>query len=1119
MNQNSIEIPETVSSLESIFQRHEIRLVEESRDDWNQCYSTPPEEQFDKIVELFENLKQKADENNAECQRDLGFCYEQGISDKWCKARRRIVEIDILRQQLSNESHKYNELQEQLHKLWNQSPRGSELMIQAHINRKALEEQLIKIKDSLLGNELLAEVKKAKQLFWSFTSEPEQAFYWYDKAVQNGDKNACLDLGFCYLRGFGVAPDQQKAIALFKEAAEAKNSIAIRILGDCYAEGVVFNKDIPKAHEYWSTANAYKGLGLTSFYFVLQRLLSPFRDEKQQLEIDTKKQAYQANLDLDFEQLMLFYLKKGCFPENALYQRQEWWDGQIKQKNIVMKSVDEVDGKLVKYLCTYYLKDTQDISILLKRYAASACYEGIPADSRNDTQGIEKNPNKALEIWLGLAENNDPWAYCRLGCHYLNQNLPTYDVTKALAYFNKAAECNFYPAHFALALIYYYGINVEINLDIALAYFGKVLSIDENISSLPRILSFHDGENIADIYKQISSYKKIDHGEYSWVFIEEIRLACFLFGKNISNAEGNLKILVALVGKKPISVSEKVLTKFKDNPAMLLICLYALGIDKQQSKSKQKWYPDETEEEIELNNGRISNKLRLNNKIILDIKKAIILELTNQKLTNHWPYIIECPVVFNAVFNWIYLEHYDPLLLGILYFHKSNDFESSCCEISKNKNIELALRWLQTSDNLLPSPWLDDDIFSRPLSGYYQALLHEHNNPAHALEVLISSEPDEYKTSKLEASFAFVRSKIDGIDEYRPSKNVDAGLLPGFKLKRLELQTRIELRIEVQNAKRHAERAEDEAIRANDLKARLEKLVQRTSHTLANTIFPNILYQVAEHLKDKVEFRRDALLLRDAYHAEVSIRHENELLQQRYLTDSPEPLRQIMRGDRRKLPNTEARSIEELFNYALSRVLARILNADSAKFEPIRQQIMGNKELSLDALRQDFEEAMFFQEPPMTAQAWCQQNLRPVKLIYRNPLWREIGLKREGLAEALLYGHFAEVLYNAFKYADHTDVDFLQLELDELYEKGEQYLTLTLSNPMSTLRPKGMGSNKGLEAIEEDLRQLNGQHEGAPTLKSWEDKGCFYLRLYYQADLLWLQPMPEVDIASLLFKD
>jgi len=59
---------------------------------------------------------------------------------------------------------------------------------------------------------------------------------------------------------------------------------------------------------------------------------------------------------------------------------------------------------------------------------------------------------------------------------------------------------------------------------------------------------------------------------------------------------------------------------------------------------------------------------------------------------------------------------------------------------------------------------------------------------------------------------------------------------------------------------------------------RLQKIVRQYTHIVGNTLFPETLYHLAQKLKKNVEFRQDSLLLYDAYHAEVSIRHQSELL-------------------------------------------------------------------------------------------------------------------------------------------------------------------------------------------------------------------------------------------------
>ncbi|KOR32222.1 hypothetical protein TI05_08595 [Achromatium sp. WMS3] len=257
------------------------------------------------------------------------------------------------------------------------------------------------------------------------------------------------------------------------------------------------------------------------------------------------------------------------------------------------------------------------------------------------------------------------------------------------------------------------------------------------------------------------------------------------------------------------------------------------------------------------------------------------------------------------------------------------------------------------------------------------------------------------------------------------------------------------------------------------------------------------------------------LRLHDAYHAEISIILENELLQRRYSSNNPETFRQAVRGDR--LPNTdpEAQRIADIVDYALSRVIARFLNQDYAKMEPIRKIVLKHTGQTIDTLRQQFEEAMFFSTPPQTAHKWCHTYLRPIELTI-SPLWQKIGIRRHSLAEALLYGHFAEIIFNAFKYADHTADWFLRITFREQEINKIQYLTICWENPRNPTNQFDLGSKQGLAAITEDLQQLNGSTNPETTLYNETTEHSFKLYLHYQSDLLYAQSLPTINMGALL---
>ncbi|HYY94283.1 MAG TPA: tetratricopeptide repeat protein [Pyrinomonadaceae bacterium] len=89
------------------------------------------------------------------------------------------------------------------------------------------------------------------------TQDLERALFYYDKACTSGDARACTRLGHIYAGEHGVEPDQARAEALYKRAAQL-NQTGVDIglppsaaydLADAYARGEGVPKDINKAVE------------------------------------------------------------------------------------------------------------------------------------------------------------------------------------------------------------------------------------------------------------------------------------------------------------------------------------------------------------------------------------------------------------------------------------------------------------------------------------------------------------------------------------------------------------------------------------------------------------------------------------------------------------------------------------------------------------------------------------------------------------------------------------------------------------------------------------------------------------------------------------------------------
>jgi len=310
--------------------------------------------------------------------------------------------------------------------------------------------------------------------------------------------------------------------------------------------------------------------------------------------------------------------------------------------------------------------------------------------------------------------------------------------------------------------------------------------------------------------------------------------------------------------------------------------------------------------------------------------------------------------------------------------------------------------------------------------------------------------------------------------------------------------------IEIQNKERylnHIKTYEEKIKLTEDLrltKDRMQKMVQQYTHTLGNTIFPEIISKVAQKLKDCTEFQKESLLLYNAYDAEVFIRHQSELLKYRYIAQNPVQFRDFIRQDiLLSDDNLEtATNIEHILNDALKRVTERFLDDNYAKLSRIRKRILAQHRLSLPKLRQNFESQIFFEN--QSSLNWIHTNLFTITTDF-SQTWKSVKLKENGFAEALLQGYFNELFFNIFKYSDYQGIE---LQFDEQEIDGCTYLVSILKN--FYVDNTCIGTGNGLDDIREDLRRLHDSENEATTLQRRDDSSqkIFQVTLPLRKDLL-----------------
>ena len=92
--------------------------------------------------------------------------------------------------------------------------------------------------------------------FFEFNKDMNKAIQLYTLSADQGNADAQLRLGACYVSGYGVEKDMKKSIELYTLSADQGNANAQFGLGSWYSYGYGVEKDIKKAiHLYTLSAD------------------------------------------------------------------------------------------------------------------------------------------------------------------------------------------------------------------------------------------------------------------------------------------------------------------------------------------------------------------------------------------------------------------------------------------------------------------------------------------------------------------------------------------------------------------------------------------------------------------------------------------------------------------------------------------------------------------------------------------------------------------------------------------------------------------------------------------------------------------------------------------------
>ncbi|AEF98474.1 tetratricopeptide repeat protein [Methylomonas methanica] len=854
-------------------------------------------------------------------------------------------------------------------------------------------------------------------------------------------------------------------------------------------------------------------------------------------ELQQKAQAGDAQAQLEFGLHYFMFL--------GLSNEMQTYAGQMLEKLFPGRKL----GWLIQYREIIEKANAESSFKWLTKFAEQNCVEAqfVLAYCYYEGIGTSLNHQVAFEWFKKVAEQGNPIAQFLVArCYYEGHGVEQNNQL-AFEWFKKSAEQDFADAQYYLAFCYLEGKGIEQDTVLALEWFSKSanseceVSISSHAETCFLLAELYDNCRAIENNKELSIHWR-EEGEVSiygdFVRDEKMGKIYFSYGKNEeqqSEYRNSKRSQIIEAYSKAYFHLAKYYLKYKYVDNNFVIGMeYAVKTD----EIAENWSEDQYQLALRYFEGNGVEKSNEHG-----IKWMIYAAVQGHKEANNWltnaylslviPSFLsdkkDTEQYYKFAVDWCLKEldgHNSTeayLLLGVLYYSgkgveqsnknalecfKKAEYISDKCYPDPDNNqyidgfIQLYLsiccaqgETIEKQDlnrrisRLEHDLWLFGKVFMEGILAMPFRDLQHNKVFLTLLRIYIFKKAGEYELAKEFTNEVF--DQTEGMD-----KNFKEVLLTGIEQ---------EQEIAEKNKALEAEIKQKEL-----LEIKMQKLVEQFTHTLGNVIFPDTIYQVAERLKSNPDCRKDVLLLNEAYHSEIIIKLQAELLRRRHTNDNPKGFRDLIRSCRRKAESGDkAKSIADILDYAASRVTARFLNQHNASLGSIRDTILAQKNVSLDALRQQFEDDILLNRT-LGSVEWINQYLRPFEVVELSPLWQKVYILAESHAEALLFGYFSEVLFNAFKYADHDAEKFLTVRFGETVIESKTYLSCSWSNPMGNKTPNSLGTGKGLDAILEDLQQLNETDSATKSLLVTQDDEQFKVTLFFQKRLLINDaPKPE----------
>ena len=284
-----------------------------------------------------------------------------------------------------------------------------------------------------------------------------KAAEWYAKATEQGHLAAQYELGELYKAGLGIRRDEQKGLELITQSAEQGYAEAQFALGNYYNYEYETSRKYNSLDRYtqviyWYTQAAEQGHANAQRYLGLEYILGSKVTQDYKKGAEWIKKAAEQGFAAAQYNLGQCYEKGEGVPKD-LEKAKEWYAKAAAQ------GFDSAAESLKRLQSDTYV--TQE------EYERNSSYNTAIVYFHNEVY------DKAIPIFLSLAERGWAPAQCQLGtCYYYGKGVQQ-NYYKAFEWYTKAASQGNATAQYNMGTCYLYGYGTTRNTAKAIEWYTK----------------------------------------------------------------------------------------------------------------------------------------------------------------------------------------------------------------------------------------------------------------------------------------------------------------------------------------------------------------------------------------------------------------------------------------------------------------------------------------------------------------------------------------------------------------------------------------------------------------------------------------------------------------------